>query len=49
MLSVSKHMKYKCSIAMTIAALNKNKPINLIVASCIFVESLQFINQRMHI
>ena len=23
--------------------------INLIVAPCIFVESLQFINQRMHI
>ena len=26
-----------------------NKSINLIVAPCIFVESLQFINQRMHI
>jgi len=25
------------------------KPINPIVAPCIFVESIQFINQRMHI
>jgi len=28
---------------------NKLYALNLIVAPCIFVESLQFINQRMHI
>jgi len=31
------------------AFVNTVMNINLIVAPCIFVESLQFINQRMHI
>jgi len=38
-----------CSLCRDILSKTPTFSINLIVAPCIFVESLQFINQRMHI
>ena len=43
------HIKHKHFARKLLYMLEHVRTLNLIVAPCIFVESLQFIDQRMHI